>query len=305
MNLQVHIFRFAPFAFFRFQPCDKAAGGCTEITVRLGIKVPCCDCFYMMEPLVVKKQGHPSSFGLVLDSEILALAILCLDFPNAQLVFRAECHKHASTVSNSYSVPVTTVAGLVYNYDVTGLTNGTIYYFAVKAVNPGGNSDYSNELSAMPQVAEPGAPVNVIQSGNIATLKNSKIECLGSQPEWVWFKQGSSLKNGILAYWTPNEFITNEERQAIINVNNDPSSSRYKIADVLFFYGDGAVIKGGDGKNEYKVFKEVTTGLWYFSGQHTSEGVCAEGKTICPLRGFTGRKKRLKKAPCPLPLRNT
>ena len=66
---------------------------------------------------------------------------------------------YASTVSNSYPVPVTTVAGLVYNYDVTGLTNGTTYYFAVKAVNPGGNSDYSNELSATPQVAAPGAPV--------------------------------------------------------------------------------------------------------------------------------------------------
>ena len=57
---------------------------------------------------------------------------------------------YASTVSNSYSVPVTTVAGLVYDYDVTGLTNGTTYYFAVKAVNQGGSSDYSNELSATP-----------------------------------------------------------------------------------------------------------------------------------------------------------
>ena len=163
---------------------------------------------------------------------------------------------YASPVSNSYSAPGTTVAG--YSYDVTGLTNGTTYYFAVKAVNPGGTSDYSNELSATPQ-----APINVVQSGNIVTLKNSKIECLGDQPEWVWFKQGSSLKNGILAYWTLNELTTDEEKQAIINANNDSSSSRYKIADVLFFYGDGAVIKGGDGKNEYKVFKEVTTGLWY------------------------------------------
>ena len=66
---------------------------------------------------------------------------------------------YASTVSNSYSVPVTTVAGLVYDYDVTGLTNGTTYYFTVKAVNPGGNSDYSNELSATPQVVAQGAPV--------------------------------------------------------------------------------------------------------------------------------------------------
>ncbi|WP_284638153.1 S-layer homology domain-containing protein [Paenibacillus silviterrae] len=63
------------------------------------------------------------------------------------------------TSSSGYSTPVATVSSSVYEMDITSLTNGTTYYFAVKASHPGGESGFSNELSATPQVASPGAPI--------------------------------------------------------------------------------------------------------------------------------------------------
>nr|WP_256223551.1 S-layer homology domain-containing protein [Paenibacillus sp. 1_12] len=59
--------------------------------------------------------------------------------------------------SGTYGDAVATVTGFVY--DATGLTNGTTYYFVVKAVNPSGISAASNEVSATPQVTAPGVPV--------------------------------------------------------------------------------------------------------------------------------------------------
>jgi len=65
------------------------------------------------------------------------------------------------TASGFYNEPEATVAASVYSCDVTGLTNGTVYYFAVKAISTGGDSAYSNEVNAMPRTV-PGAPTNVM-----------------------------------------------------------------------------------------------------------------------------------------------
>ncbi|MNO29393.1 Endo-1,4-beta-xylanase A precursor [compost metagenome] len=65
---------------------------------------------------------------------------------------------YQSTVPGNYGQPAGTVAGSVYSYHATGLTNGTTYYFAVKAANPGGDSALSNEVSATPRTV-PAAPV--------------------------------------------------------------------------------------------------------------------------------------------------
>ncbi|MFE5321174.1 InlB B-repeat-containing protein [Paenibacillus sp. NPDC056579] len=64
-----------------------------------------------------------------------------------------------STQADSYDNPVTTVSSSVYQYRATGLTNGTKYYFVVKAMNPDGVSPASNEVSAVPQVPSPGVPL--------------------------------------------------------------------------------------------------------------------------------------------------
>jgi cell division septal protein FtsQ/histidinol phosphatase-like enzyme len=63
--------------------------------------------------------------------------------------------------SGIYETQVATVSESVYNYDVTGLTNGQSYYFVVKASNPGGESAASNEVSTKPRTS-PSAPTDLI-----------------------------------------------------------------------------------------------------------------------------------------------
>jgi hypothetical protein len=56
---------------------------------------------------------------------------------------------YQGTASGTYGDAIATVTGSVY--DVLGLTNGTTYYFTVKAMNPSGISVASNEVSARPR----------------------------------------------------------------------------------------------------------------------------------------------------------
>jgi hypothetical protein len=71
-----------------------------------------------------------------------------------------------STTSGVYGSEEVSVSDSVYGYDVTGLTNGTTYYFVIKATNPGGDSTASNEVSATPRTV-PSAPTGVTaEAGN-------------------------------------------------------------------------------------------------------------------------------------------
>lgn len=73
---------------------------------------------------------------------------------------------YTSTVSGSYGEEFTTVSGSVYGCEMTGLTNGTTYYFVIKASNDGGESQNSAEVSAVPMTV-PGVPTEVTAtSGN-------------------------------------------------------------------------------------------------------------------------------------------
>ncbi|WP_139990769.1 S-layer homology domain-containing protein [Paenibacillus paridis] len=77
---------------------------------------------------------------------------------------------YVATVSGDFSDSVATVRDT--NYEVTGLTNGVIYYFAVKASNLGGSSPFSEEASTIPATV-PLAPTNVRASAGdtIATVR--------------------------------------------------------------------------------------------------------------------------------------
>ncbi|MEF2968988.1 S-layer homology domain-containing protein [Paenibacillus sp. M1] len=65
-----------------------------------------------------------------------------------------------SETPDAFETEVTTVTGSVYEYTVTGLTNGTTYYFVVKATNLGSDSEASLPVSATP-VTVPGVPADV------------------------------------------------------------------------------------------------------------------------------------------------
>lgn len=65
---------------------------------------------------------------------------------------------YASTESRQFGQPLATVTESTYT--VTGLNNGTPYYFVIEAVNEYGQSGYSNQAGATPW-GTPGTPANV------------------------------------------------------------------------------------------------------------------------------------------------
>ncbi|MCR8630375.1 InlB B-repeat-containing protein [Paenibacillus sp. N5-1-1-5] len=90
---------------------------------------------------------------------------------------------YQSVTSSTYGAEVANVSGSVYSYDVTGLKNGTTYYFVVKAVNPGGDSASSNEVSAIPQTV-PGAPTDIIAiagNGQVTVTFTAPVDNGGSK----------------------------------------------------------------------------------------------------------------------------
>ncbi|WP_276356230.1 S-layer homology domain-containing protein [Cohnella caldifontis] len=100
---------------------------------------------------------------------------------------------YQGSATGSYGAsPIKTVTGTTYT--VTGLANGTVYYFAVKAGNDGGASDaYSNEASAMPMAEAPLVltPVSLSSSnpaprfaktGDTVTLTFAANKALGGTP---------------------------------------------------------------------------------------------------------------------------
>jgi hypothetical protein len=103
---------------------------------------------------------------------------------------------YQSTVSGSYGTALTTVAESVYSYEITGLKNGVVYYFAIKATNAGGESPYSAEVTAIP-VTVPGAPTNVA-----ATAGNGQITVSFTPPA----DNGGSTITGYTVTSNPGNF---------------------------------------------------------------------------------------------------
>ncbi len=73
-------------------------------------------------------------------------------------------HLRRSTTSGG---PYTTIASPTStSFTDTGLINGTTYFYVVSAVNSGGESPDSSQVSALPQATAPAAPTRLSASSN-------------------------------------------------------------------------------------------------------------------------------------------
>ncbi|TBL79469.1 S-layer homology domain-containing protein [Paenibacillus thalictri] len=89
---------------------------------------------------------------------------------------------YSGTAAGNYdSTPLATaLTGL--SYQAVNLTNGTTYYFAVKAGNASGESPYSNEANATPQAELPGTPTlapAVAGNGQVSLTWNAATNAAG------------------------------------------------------------------------------------------------------------------------------
>ncbi len=100
--------------------------------------------------------GVPSGLAAVAGNAQIALSWNASSGATSYSIFRG------TTVNGEATTPV--VTGIIgTSYTNTGLTNGTTYYYKVKAVNSAGSSAYSNEANAKP-VAPSGNGINLSAS---------------------------------------------------------------------------------------------------------------------------------------------
>ena len=71
----------------------------------------------------------------------------------------------------------TPINGVTSPYTHTGLTNNAVYYYAVVAINAGGESVFSNEASGMPATARKIFVSSASYNGNIGGLATANANC--------------------------------------------------------------------------------------------------------------------------------
>lgn len=111
------------------------------------------------------------------------------------------------TTSDAYTQSVSDITST--STTVTGLTNGTLYYFAVTAIGTGGESDTSAEVSATPQAPPPdwvgeGTEAEPYLIATVADLVKLAAEVNdGDAFDGEFFRQTTDIDLSSIQNWTP------------------------------------------------------------------------------------------------------
>ena len=90
----------------------------------------------------------------------------------------------------------TNVASAVSPQTITGLNDGTAYYFVVTALNAAGESIVSSEQSATPVLPPPAKPAGIIVSGGDGKVTISWSAAAGASSYNVYYSQTSGQETG-------------------------------------------------------------------------------------------------------------
>jgi predicted phage tail protein len=142
------------------------------------------------------------------------------------------------TSSGNYTNNIT--VGNITSYTITGLINGQRYYFAVSAFNAVGESEKSNEVSAVPCTV-PSAPQNltaVAGNGNVTLTWEPPADNGGMPITGYRIYYGTSAGN-----YTVNITVGNVTAYTITNLTNGQK----------YYFSVSAINGGGEGAKSNEV----------------------------------------------------
>jgi uncharacterized protein YjdB len=136
-----------------------------------------------------------------------------------------------ATTSGVTTATGTKILGVASPYTQTGLTNGTTYYYVLTAVNAGGESAASGQVSGVPQAAVAGAP-----SGLSAVAGNAQVVI-----SWT----GVGGATGYNLYWSTSSALTTSTGTKIPGVTS-PYTQSALTNGTTYYYVVTAVNAGGE-----------------------------------------------------------
>jgi len=162
---------------------------------------------------------------------------------------------YVSDDEDSYGVVVGTVGGDVLEYVVPDLTNGNVYYFTIVASNDGGDSPFSNTVSAKP-ITVPSAPydIEVVAGDGKVTISFKGSDDDGGSPitEYVVTDlEGNVLATGESSPIEVTGLMNGETYQFVVYAVNEagdgePSQPSEEVVPTAPAPGGGGGDDGGD-----------------------------------------------------------
>ncbi|HEX9047093.1 MAG TPA: LamG-like jellyroll fold domain-containing protein, partial [Verrucomicrobiae bacterium] len=152
---------------------------------------------------------------------------------------------NASSGATSYNLKRATVNGGPYttitnvtttSYTDVSVANGTTYYYVVSAVNAGGESANSSQVSATPQVLAPATPTG-----------------LAATPAYLQITLGWTASSGATSYNVKRSTVNGGPYTTITNVATTSFTDGAISMGTTYYYVVSAVNAGGESANSSQV----------------------------------------------------